>query len=93
MFYERRKEKFSDLFGNCVPVVINEYEDVVQVKYNLGEMDSQIIYEGFSRLKKRYQGKYRVKVLFVYPGILQIILGTEEAVSRIENEDFMIEVC
>lgn len=85
---------FSNLFGICSPVAINESDFLIQIKYNLAEMDAKSIYTGLTRLEKKYRRTgYKVRVLFVYPGILQVILGTEEEVSRIGTEDFSIEVC
>lgn len=93
MLLEIVRDVFSSLFGKCTPVAVNDYEEVIQIKYNISELDSKMIYVGLLRLKKRYQGRYRVRVLFVDPGILQIILGTEKAVSSIGNTDFKIDVC
>lgn len=84
---------FCDLFGNCKPKVVNDWPDVVQVKYCIAEMEAEMIWIGLEQLKKKYDGKCRVRVLFVYPGILQVILGSEEAVSRIGETDFRIDVC
>lgn len=70
MFYKTVKDVFSNLFGSCNPVAINDWSNMLQIKYNLAEMDSKMIYKGISRLKKKYQGsEYWVKILFVYPGI------------------------
>lgn len=84
---------FSHPFGNCRPIAINDWDDVIQIKYSLADMNSKMIFIGLERLKKVYKGKTHVCVLFVYPGILQVIIGTEKAVSRIGNSDFRIEVC
>lgn len=94
MFYKIVKELFSNLFGRCNPVAINDWDNLLQIKYNLAEMEAETIYKGLLRLKKRYQNsEYRVRVLVVYPNILQVIVGTEEEVMQIGNTDFKIEIC
>ncbi len=83
----------SSLFGKCKPIAINDWDNVIQIKYSLSDLEAKMIYVGMERLQKRYRGKYRVRLLFVYPGILQVIIGDENAVSRIGESDFRIEVC
>lgn len=94
MFYKITKDIFANLFGKCEPVALNDYGDLLQVKFNLNEIESKTIYQGFARLRKKYRNsEYKVIALFVYPGVLQVILGLEEEVSKFTKEDFMIEIC
>lgn len=94
MFYQILEVHFSNLFGKCPVIAINEFDDLIQIKYNLAEIDPKMIYTGLKRLKGIYgKAGYGVRVLFVYPGILQVIIGTKQEVSKIGNEDFKLEIC
>lgn len=84
----------NQLFGCCPSTDIYSYENVFQVKYKLTEIDSVRLYKGMSKLKKKYQSsEFRVIILFVSSEILQVIIGTEEEISKIRNEDFKLEIC
>ena len=94
MFYQIVYAVFSNIFGKCRPIVINDYETHLQVKYELGALDVETFYLGLENLKKRYRRSgYAVRVLIVYPGTVQVIVGNTEEVSRTGADDFMIEIC
>ena len=46
MLYKIVKVFFSDLFGTCKPVVLNDYETHLQIKYELKATDVQDFYRG-----------------------------------------------
>lgn len=94
MLYKIVKNVFSDLFGTCKPIVLNEYETHLQIKYELKAIDVQDFYRGLIKLKQRYQRSgFAVRVFVVYPGTLQVILGDQEVVSKLGTDDFWIQVC
>mgnify|MGYP000127345474 CR=1 FL=1 len=94
MLYKIVKVFFSDLFGTCKPVVLNDYETHLQIKYELKATDVQDFYRGLEKLKQRCQKSgFAVRVFVVYPGSLQVILGDQEVVSKLGEDDFWIQVC
>lgn len=82
---------FSVVFG-CKPVAINGSEDLAQLKYNLAEISPYRLLPGFSLLQSLFHRTYRVRILFVDPNQLQVLIGTDTAVSRIQ-EPFMFDLC
>ncbi len=89
-----RHDFTNQLFGCCPSTDIYSYENVLQIKYKLTEIDNVRLYKGMLKLKKKYRNSgYRVIILFVSSEILQVIIGTEEEISKIGNEDFKIEIC
>lgn len=94
MWYGVFKELLRLVFVNC-PMVINEYERCIQVKYSLENIPSTTLYEGFRRLKQLYKGKYTVRVLFIYRGEMQVIIGHKDAVEPVgkNDSDFILEIC
>jgi|GEM_PF-5620185 len=92
MIYKIIWALFGDIFGACKPMAINTSKDHVQVKYDMEKIDSKEIYKGFLKLKSKCDGKFHVKVLFVWPNILQVLIGDEETISRI-TEEFEVNIC
>lgn len=93
MFYQIVKVHFSNLFGKCPVIAINESDDLIQIKYNLAEIDSKMLYTGLRKLEKLYEkSEFGVRVLFVYPDTLQVIIGEKTKVSKTGDKDFRIEI-
>lgn len=94
MWYSILRETLRVVF-NCRPMVINEYERCIQVKYSLEKIPSTILYDGFNHLKQLYKGVYTVRVLFIYRGEMQVIIGDKEAVDPVgrNDSDFILEIC
>ena len=86
---------FTKLF-DCEPLAINDWEDLIQVKYEFSKINSKKFLNGLSALQKTFKNSYVVRVLIVYPGILQIIIGTDaDSLKYLErnSSDFLIKVC
>lgn len=64
----------------------------LQLKYNSREIAPSMLRTGFLRLKKKYDGHYNVKVLFIENELIQVIIGTEKAISEIK-EEFEMRIC
>ena len=94
MFYSIICDTLKVVF-NCRPMVVNEYERYIQVKYTLENIPSTTLYDGFNRLKHIYKGRYAVRVLFIYRGEMQVIIGDKEAIKPVgrNDSDFILEVC
>lgn len=95
MIYSIVEGLFTKLFGNCQVMAMNDYGNLIQIKCNIEGIDPKTIYKGLQKLRKHYSGKYAVRVLIVYPGMLQVIIGAPKEVSGIGNNsnDFIIQVC
>ena len=88
-----RYEFTNQLFGCCPSTDIYSYENVIQIKYKLAEISDERFYKGMLKLKKKYRNSgYRVIILFVSSEMLQVIIGTEEEISKIGNEDLKLEI-
>lgn len=92
MLMKMAEDMFTTLFGNVRPLVINDGYDSLQLKYNSREIAPSMLRTGFLRLKKKYDGHYNVKVLFIENELIQVIIGTEKAISEIK-EEFEMRIC
>jgi len=97
MFYKLVEHSFSEMFG-CKPTVINDFNDIMQVKFDFLKINTKNFYQILSDLRKKYENlNLKIVVLLTDARILQVIVGTEEAVSRNNFEknktDFIIEIC
>jgi len=86
------EDMFTTLFGNARPLVINDGYDALQLKYDLRAINPYMLTSGFEKLKKKYRGRYCVVALFVENAIIQIVIGSENAISEIK-EPFQMRIC
>lgn len=80
---------------NSRPMVVNDYERYTQFKYVIDEIPSVTLYAGFKRLRRLYEGKYAVRVLFIPNGVMQVLIGKKEAIAPIgkNDSDFILDIC
>ncbi len=92
MLIKMADDAFSRVFGNVRPLAINDGCDALQLKYDLRAINPYTLTSGFENLKKKYSGRYCVVALFVENALIQIVIGSENAILEIK-EPFQLKIC